>query len=324
MANSEACQVWIDQRVKEEQEQGTPHAEIGRLVGAEIMKYFKTKIEDRSIEQQSRRIATNVATIATTQKHSESTKKPQRNEDGKFQPGTTPGPGRKPKYSPVIFNTTNENIGWAAYSWNPVTGCEHGCPYCYAHDIANRFYPEKFKPTLRENKLSAPKDTKINPKLNNRVFTCSMGELFGPWVPDEWIGKVFENVRQNPQWTFLFLTKSPERLPALDWPSNAWIGASIDTKARIDAVTEAFSLISGPNIKFISCEPLLGEIILPHKLLQNLDWFIVGAKSEGKKKVQPKIEWVEALLNQTREYDIPVWFKDNLIFRPQEIPILED
>jgi pyruvate-formate lyase-activating enzyme len=28
------------------------------------------------------------------------------------------------------------------WSWNPVTGCLHDCPYCYARDIANRFYRE--------------------------------------------------------------------------------------------------------------------------------------------------------------------------------------
>lgn len=30
-------------------------------------------------------------------------------------------------------------IDWATMSWNPVTGCRHGCPYCYAARTANRF-----------------------------------------------------------------------------------------------------------------------------------------------------------------------------------------
>jgi len=30
-------------------------------------------------------------------------------------------------------------IDWARFTWNPVTGCEHNCPYCYARDIAERF-----------------------------------------------------------------------------------------------------------------------------------------------------------------------------------------
>ena len=30
-------------------------------------------------------------------------------------------------------------IEWADATWNPVTGCLHGCPYCYARSIAQRF-----------------------------------------------------------------------------------------------------------------------------------------------------------------------------------------
>ena len=30
-------------------------------------------------------------------------------------------------------------IDWCDSTWNPVTGCLHGCEYCYARGIANRF-----------------------------------------------------------------------------------------------------------------------------------------------------------------------------------------
>jgi ParB/RepB/Spo0J family partition protein len=30
----------------------------------------------------------------------------------------------------------NDAIEWAQWSWNPVTGCDHICPYCYAREIA--------------------------------------------------------------------------------------------------------------------------------------------------------------------------------------------
>ena len=30
-------------------------------------------------------------------------------------------------------------IDWCDSSWNPVTGCMHGCEYCYARNIAYRF-----------------------------------------------------------------------------------------------------------------------------------------------------------------------------------------
>lgn len=30
-------------------------------------------------------------------------------------------------------------IDWCDSTWNPVTGCLHGCEYCYARRIAERF-----------------------------------------------------------------------------------------------------------------------------------------------------------------------------------------
>lgn len=35
------------------------------------------------------------------------------------------------------MNTTG--IDWCTHTWNPVTGCLHGCAYCYAREIAKRF-----------------------------------------------------------------------------------------------------------------------------------------------------------------------------------------
>jgi hypothetical protein len=53
------------------------------------------------------------------------------------------------------FNQTNEMVDWAKWTWNPVTGCLHTCVYCYARDIAERFYPEKFEPTFRPGRKLA-------------------------------------------------------------------------------------------------------------------------------------------------------------------------
>ena len=33
----------------------------------------------------------------------------------------------------------NTKIEWCDMTWNPVTGCQHGCKYCYARRIADRF-----------------------------------------------------------------------------------------------------------------------------------------------------------------------------------------
>ena len=87
-----------------------------------------------------------------------------------------------------VFNRTNESIEWAVWTWNPVTGCKHGCPYCYARDIARRFYPPEigFNPRFWPERLSAPQNTPVpkSTELKDRlVFTCSMADLFGDWCP---------------------------------------------------------------------------------------------------------------------------------------------
>ena len=87
------------------------------------------------------------------------------------------------------FNITNDNIEWARYTWNPVTGCLHDCNYCYARDIANRFY-KHFKPEFHEHRLEAPQNTKRRKDLPDKVFVCSMADLFGEWVKKSWIQEI--------------------------------------------------------------------------------------------------------------------------------------
>ncbi|OEU75929.1 MAG: hypothetical protein BA864_05050 [Desulfuromonadales bacterium C00003093] len=178
-------------------------------------------------------------------------------------------------------------------------------------------------PAFHPDRLDAPQDTPVPKTGNTRVFVCSAGELFGPWILDEWIERVFAAVRAAPQWTFLFLTKFPSRLPALDWPKNAWIGCTIDRQERVPQTTDAFVDLHLSGVKnklFISCEPLLEDLDLYPELMGSLNWIIVGALSKGIVKVQPNSAWVNNILREAELYDIPIWFKDNLIFRPQEVP----
>lgn len=107
----------------------------------------------------------------------------------------------------------NTKIEWCDSSWNPVTGCLNDCAYCYARKMATRFggsqkyanifeenepvrnqagkilpYPHSFSPTFHRYKLDElQKWTK--PRT---IFVCSMADLFGEWIPDDWIEAVFE------------------------------------------------------------------------------------------------------------------------------------
>jgi len=150
----------------------------------------------------------------------------------------------------VKFNTQDsDGIDWAQNSWNAIVGCMHDCPYCWARDFTLRFpghYPHGFDPVFRPRMLNAPRNTPVPAEapFDNRfknVFTCSMADLFGRWVPRPWIDAVLAAVRDNPQWNFLFLTKFPKRIAEFDIPSNAWMGTTVDLQARVANAEAAFA-----------------------------------------------------------------------------------
>ena len=150
-----------------------------------------------------------------------------------------------------------------------------------------------------------------------------MADLFGEWVPNEWINAVIEKVEQNPQWNFLFLTKNPKKLLDFAFPKNAWVGTSVDTQARVKTAEEVFSQLEA-SVKFLSCEPLLEHITFDR--MNVFDWLLIGSRSKNSRGAafKPEWGWVESLLFQARVAGVKVYFKPNL-FRhtPKEVGLPE-
>lgn len=141
------------------------------------------------------------------------------------------------------------------------------------------------------------------------------------WVPQEWIDKVMETVRENQQWNFLFLTKNPKRLVGIDFPDNCWVGTTVDVQERVAPAMEAFKQVRA-KVKFLSCEPLQEH--LQFEDMSMFDWMIVGgrSKSTGMPEGQPGWMWVEDLLMQARKDNLSIYFKPNLKARPIEYSLL--
>jgi len=209
-----------------------------------------------------------------------------------------------------------KGIEWTDYTWNPVTGCKRGCPYCYARKLAETRlrgqggYPadEPFRPTPHWDRLK-----EVTPRQDPaNIFVDSMGDLFGPWVPDEWIEAVLEVVKKCPQHTFQFLTQNPERYYEwkwLPWPKNCWLGATAtdwqQASKRSKAVCDAC-----PEVAFISCEPLLSQI--PQGCLDDrLDWLIIGEQTGPgpKPEVGEVVGWAVNLVWSCDDLGIPVFVK---------------
>jgi protein gp37 len=235
--------------------------------------------------------------------------------------GTEPAPivMDSPKSRPT-FNQTNEMVSWAKWTWNPVTGCEHTCVYCYARDIANMRFPEKFAPTYHPNRLGAPRNTKV-PDVSliadpiekvgwKNVFVCSMADLFGRWVPREWIDAVFDSCARNPQWNYLFLTKFPQRYVDLDFPPTSWVGTTVDEQKRVANAEKAFKKIKVP-VKWLSVEPMREPLQFTD--LSMFDWVVIGgqSRSSGAPEFFPPFDWVNNLIYLAHKSGCKVYCKPN-------------
>jgi protein gp37 len=232
-------------------------------------------------------------------------------------------------------------IDWADATWNPVTGCLHGCEYCYARRIAERFgwhanepeindrvlcempvsggrkvpYPFDFQPTFHKYRLDIPARW-TRPRT---IFVCSMADLFGEWVPDEWIQQVFDACRKAPQHRYLFLTKNPDRYDALEdagliTPDNQnfWLGSTVTVETR-DKLHGC-----GFMHTFQSCEPMLAPWPPAGKPNENYrswwpEWVIFGAETGNRKgKVIPEKAWVDNAVQMCRNIGAAVFMKESL------------
>lgn len=178
------------------------------------------------------------------------------------------------------------NIEWTDATWNPVTGCtpiSAGCRNCYAKRLAEGRlrgrcgYPRDnpFGVTLHQERLSDP----LKWKKPRKVFVCSMGDLFHPDVPAEYVCDVFRMIEKCYKHQFMILTKRPQHMKKwLDrwlWrklpcqkgqkgigeiPKNLRLGCSASTQYMAKMSLRALTQIDAKN--FISIEPMLEAIRL--------------------------------------------------------------
>jgi protein gp37 len=197
-------------------------------------------------------------------------------------------------------------IEWCDMTWNPVKGkCPVACPYCYARRMYDRF---KWNPEIRLDKKELLAPNKL--KKPSKIFAFSTIEPFINAIRlKTWIPRMFGVMYHNQRHTFQLLTKFPKHLQAFYIPRNLWTGTTI-TRLKTNPSNLHWIKQSEAIIKFISFEPLHGKIECD---LEGIDWIIIGAETGNRKgKIIPKREWIEGLINQAKEHNIPIFLKDNL------------
>lgn len=97
------------------------------------------------------------------------------------------------------------------------------CKNCYSSDMQPRFGLPVFQEQrggaietfIDGDKLAAV----IRRKKPAKIFWCDMTDMFGEWIPNEWIAACFGVMAATPQHTHQVLTKRAARLP--EW--FAWV-----------------------------------------------------------------------------------------------------
>jgi len=183
---------------------------------------------------------------------------------------------------------TRNPDGSKGETWPVVTGCSHagspGCDKCYAARMAAtrlKHHPRyKGLATIENGRARWTGEIRFNRdvldqplhwKKPRRIFIASMGDLFHPSVPDDFICDVLYTVYQAPQHKFQMLTKRPRRM--LDWFNrpearqskwhkplpNLWLGVSVENQAAADE-RRGYLEQCPAAVKFVSYEPALGPV----------------------------------------------------------------
>ena len=246
--------------------------------------------------------------------------------------------------------------GWVDEQWNPITGCfRKDCHWCKQrsnklfngdlrlyknkgnYQIENGFYvldepilseagasirqPFGFEPTYHRYRLSYLD----KPKGNTTLLVSQAGEMFAPWVSEEYISEILTACKEHQRHSYLFRTTYPERYHVLSKKgmlpegNNFWYGATVTQ----GFVTDRNTYLPARYHRFISVTPILGETVISG----NVEWVIIGADTrKGQKRIVPDPKWIIDLVSGCREQGIPVFTEesaDELIpeeYRQHDIP----
>lgn len=238
----------------------------------------------------------------------------------------------------------NTKIEWCDHTINFVTGCIHGCEYCYARAMAKRLGGmdkdtpyrklseegfDPFEPSIHWDIMARWHDKLSSITNPSRIFITSMGdiccdilyhsvdeEIIPNKVPQkEVLERVMLFCEDFQRHTFLLLSKRPEAFRAFLWPRNVHIGTSID--GTNEESSERLRALYGVKAftKWVSVEPLLDPTFRVHDLEVNgvrPDWVVIGGLSGKKPLPRGCDNSAERIILWCQFHGIPIFCKDNL------------
>lgn len=260
------------------------------------------------------------------------------------RPGTVPA-----TLNPIrARNIATGKLGWYC------TPASHGCDHCYAWrwNLARGngldFHPNnraKVDIFLDEKMLTQP----MRWRLPHTVFPCSMSDLFGEFVSDAWLDRVFAMAALTPQHTYIITTKRSARMRAymsdislarcdgrgtavvelarkyhpdpdsvlylelLRWPlPNVWLGVSVCDGGKADLAFMDDLVHTPAALRWVSYEPALAWFDL-EPYAPHLKQIVFGGESGSTRRCD--VDWSYRTLDICRRHGI-AFFNKQLGRRP--------
>ena len=235
-------------------------------------------------------------------------------------------------------------IEWADYISNPIKArnlmsgkqghacikISEGCAHCWASGFNVRLgtgleytYWNRDKVDFFLDEKELKKISTFNPRDPFKwgreravVFPCDMTDLFGSWVPVEWIDRIFHAMWMCQGVDWLVLTKRSYRMityltdkydagkAALN---NIYLGCSVENQKRANMRREDMRAIAEIGwMTWVSFEPALE--VVNWAGWEFLNGLICGGESGAQARPMPPMAAREAL-NFCADHDIPFFFK---------------
>lgn len=224
-------------------------------------------------------------------------------------------------------------IGWTDHTFNPWWGClkiSPACEHCYACDQANRFGHAVWglasntqRRTFGEAHWKMPLKWNTRAAVEGRRFRVSCASMADVFEDHAQLpplrARVWDLIERTPQLDWQLLTKGPENIMGMvpeawsrGFPANVWVGTSVENQEWLDRRSEALLTVPAA-VRFMSCEPLLGPLMLsaanPNLIGPNaINWLIVGGES-GPRARPMELDWARRIVWQGRNAAVPVYVK---------------
>ena len=243
-------------------------------------------------------------------------------------------------------------IEWCSHTWNPVTGCKHACPYCYARSIANRFGTNSSDSIFLKDHV-ANGELVVIPGRDTRTLADAMFELNAPIYDNPYPFRfrptfrryLLDELRRSRTAKDIFVCSMADLFG--DWVPTRWIRDVLDACSAAPQHRYLFltknprrytelgtiallpheenfwygsTVTTDDDTGFYDSDRVIHTFLSMEPLLGpvNLsggtpEWVIIGAETGNRiNKVIPERKWVDDIRAFCEDNGIPVFYKDSL------------